>query len=188
MNLLEGWENFYIIVGSSAGALIGLQFVVITLIADMPITQGVEQATGVFTTPSVIHFSVVLFLAAIISIPWDNIGIIAVLWGITGVSGLGYLILVARRLRRQTVYDPVFEDWLFHVLLPLVAYLMMATAAGLAHFHERCALFSVGGASLLLLFVGIHNAWDLVTHMVFHARQQQQKKSDGEEKNDQKTN
>jgi len=34
MTALDGWENFYVIVGSSAGALIGLQFVVITLIAN----------------------------------------------------------------------------------------------------------------------------------------------------------
>jgi hypothetical protein len=187
MNLLEGWENFYIIVGSAAGALIGLQFVVITLMADMPIIQGDEQATGVFTTPSVIHFSVVLFLSAIISIPWDNIGIIAVLWGIVGVGGVGYIIIVTRRIRRQTAYDPVFEDWLFHVLLPLAAYLMMAAAAGLACCHERCALFSVGGASLVLLFTGIHNAWDLVTHMVFFRRRQRLEESGGREKNDKKT-
>ena len=38
MTPLAGWENFYVIVGSSAGALIGLQFVVITLIADMPMS------------------------------------------------------------------------------------------------------------------------------------------------------
>ena len=44
MTALVGWENFYVIVGSSAGALIGLQFVVITLIADMPIARGQAQA------------------------------------------------------------------------------------------------------------------------------------------------
>ena len=33
MTALAGWENFYVIVGSSAGALIGLQFVVVALIA-----------------------------------------------------------------------------------------------------------------------------------------------------------
>ena len=36
MTALDGWENFYVIVGSSAGALIGLQFVVLTLIAGRP--------------------------------------------------------------------------------------------------------------------------------------------------------
>ncbi len=33
---LAKWDNFYVIVGSAAGALIGLQFVVLTLIADKP--------------------------------------------------------------------------------------------------------------------------------------------------------
>lgn len=174
MNLLEGWENFYIIVGSSAGALVGLMFVVITLMADMPITAGNLQAGNVFTTPSVIHFCVVLFLSAIISIPWSGVGIIAIFWGAVGVCGMLYILIVILRFRAQTFYKPVFEDWLFHVLLPLAAYALMAVAAGVAHAWERTALFSVGMASLLLLFVGIHNAWDLVTHMVFIRRQQQE--------------
>jgi len=187
MTALTDWENFYIIVGSSAGALIGLQFVVITLIADMPVTQTDVQASGIFTTPSVIHFSVVLFLSAIVSIPWGGIGAVAVIWGLAGIGGLGYLIIVSRRLRRQTAYDPVFEDWLFHVLLPLAAYAMITAAAVMARSHERRALFGVGAAALLLLFVGIHNAWDLVTHMIFVRRRQLQEHSNDREKNDQKS-
>jgi hypothetical protein len=31
---LAAWDSFYVIVGSAAGALIGLQFVVMTLIVD----------------------------------------------------------------------------------------------------------------------------------------------------------
>ena len=71
MNPLPGWENFYVIVGSSAGALIGLQFVVITLIADTPVARAAAQASGAFATPSVVHFGVVLFLSAVISAPWN---------------------------------------------------------------------------------------------------------------------
>lgn len=177
MNLLEGWENFYVIVGSSAGALIGLMFVVITLVGEMPVTETEIQAGGVFTTPSVIHFSVVLFLSAIISVPWGGTEIIAVVWGVTGLCGMGYLVIVVRRLRAQTLYKPVFEDWLFHVLLPFAAYTLIAVAAGAAHAHERPALFSAGAASLLLLFIGIHNAWDLVTHMVFVRKREQAEKA-----------
>jgi len=40
MTALAGWENFYVIVGSSAGALIGLQFF-ITLIADTPVAAPI---------------------------------------------------------------------------------------------------------------------------------------------------
>src|SRR5579862_746563 len=163
MTALDGWENFYVIVGSSAGALIGLQFVVITLIADMPITGSFPQATSAFTTPSVIHFGVALLLSAIISAPWGGITPVAILWGLIGLGGLIYTVIVARRMRMQAAYQPVFEDWLFHALLPLTVYLALAVSACMAHAHERRALFLVAGSSLLLLFIGIHNAWDIAT-------------------------
>jgi len=74
---------------------------------------------------------------------------------------------VARRMRAQTVYQPEFEDWLFHVLLPLAAYAILALSAFAAPSHAHGALFGVGAAALLLLFIGIHNAWDSVAYRVF---------------------
>jgi hypothetical protein len=167
MTALDGWENFYVIVGSSAGALIGLQFVVITLIAGRPIDRGAEQASDAFTTPSVVHFCGVLSLAAVLSAPWEGVGAVEVLWGLVGLGGIAYTAIVARRMRAQTAYRPVFEDWLFHVLLPLAAYATLAASALAARSSERPALFVVGAVVLLLLFIGIHNAWDTVTHLVF---------------------
>ena len=167
MSPLNGWENFYVIVGSSAGALIGLQFVVMTLIAGRPVARGEEQAGDAFSTPIVVHLGVVLLLSAFISAPWDGISAVAVLWALVGLSGVVYVIVVARRMRVQTAYKPVFEDWLFHVLLPLAAYAMLAGSAFAARPSARTALFLVGAAALLLLFVGIHNAWDTVMHLVF---------------------
>jgi hypothetical protein len=167
MTVIEGWENFYVIVGSSAGALIGLQFVVITLIADRPISRDAVQAGGAFATPSVVHFGVVLLLSAIASAPWDEITIVAILWGIAGLCGVAYVMVVTRRMRLQSVYRPVFEDWLFHVLLPFAAYAVLAISAFVAPYSARPALFLVGAAALVLLLVGIHNAWDAVTYQVF---------------------
>ena len=178
MSALTDWENFYIIVGPSAGALIGLQFIVLTLIADMPADSTDMEVSGVFTTPSVIHFSTVLFLSAIVSIPWGSLIAVAVVWGLIGLIGMGYVILVTRRLQRQKAYEPVFEDWLFHVLLPLAAYVMMVLSASVARSHEKCALFGLGAAALLLLFTGIHNAWDLVTHLIFVRRRREEGQSD----------
>ena len=171
MTALDGWGNFYMIVGSSAGALIGLQFVVMTLIAGRSVERGEAQAGDAFSTPSVVHFGVVLLLSAIISAPWDGIGTVALLWGGVGLSGIVYAAVVARRMRAQTVYKPVFEDWLFHVLLPLAAYAMLAGSAFAVRSHARTALFLVGAAALLLLFIGIHNAWDTVMHLVFVEKQ-----------------
>jgi hypothetical protein len=173
MTALDGWGNFYVIVGSSAGALIGLQFVVMTLIANIPLTRGDAQAGDTFTTPTVVHFGVVLLLSAAASAPWDGIATIAILWGLVGLSGVVYVVLVARRLRLQTAYQAVFEDRLFNVLLPLTAYAVLAVSAFEAYSHPPRSLFLVGAAALLLLFVGIHNAWDIVTYHVFVKKREQ---------------
>jgi hypothetical protein len=173
MTTFGGWENFYVIVGSSAGALIGLQFVVIALIADMPIARGDAQAGGAFATPSVVHFGVVLLLSAIACAPWNGAAIVAALWGVAALCGVAYVAVVARHLRVQTAYAPVVEDWLFHVLLPFASYATLGVSAWVAYSHPRPATFLFGGAVLLLLFTGIHNAWDAVIYHVFVRRRGQ---------------
>src|SRR3954453_20450852 len=164
MTALSEWENFYVIVGSSAGALIGLQFVVLTLITAMPAARGTAQAGAAFSTPNVVHFGAVLLLAGILSAPWKEISLVAVVWGLLGLSGIVYEIIVARRMRVQSVYKPVFEDWMFHVVLPRAAYATLAVMAFAAGPHLRGAMFGIGAAAMLLLFVGIRNPWDAVTY------------------------
>lgn len=174
MTELTGWENFYVIVGSSAGALIGLQFVVMTLLADRPIVPGQEKAGNAFATPNIIHFGAVLMLSAVISAPWQTIGSPAILCALMGLTGMVYAAIVARRMRMQTVYKPVFEDWLCHALLPFAAYASMTASACAAYAHPHGAMFGVGVAALLLLFSGIHNAWDAVTFHIYSKRRPQQ--------------
>jgi hypothetical protein len=173
MTALAGWENFYVIVGSSAGALIGLQFVVLTLISQMPIRQDVSRAGAAFSTPTIVHFATVLLLSAILNAPWHGITNAAVAWGLVGVVGILYTLTVVRHMRAQTVYQPVFEDWLCHVLLPMASYITLAASAYETQSHAHEALFAVGAAALLLLFCGIHNAWDAVTYHVFNRKPEQ---------------
>jgi hypothetical protein len=70
-------------------------------------------------------------------------------------------------MKRQSVYQPVLEDWLFHVVLPLAGYGLLALSPFAVSSHAREALFGVGAATLLLLFIGIHNTWDSVAYHVF---------------------
>lgn len=171
MSELSEWDGFYGIVGSAAGALIGLQFVVITLIAERPPLRA-EEAGAAFGTPTIVHFGAALLLSALVRAPWHAVAPAAALWGLMGLAGVGYVVLVARRMHRQTVYRPALEDWLFHVLLPAAAYATLALAALAAPSHLREALFGVGAAALLLLFIGIHNAWDSVAYHVFVSGQE----------------
>ena len=164
------WNNFYVIVGSSAGALIGLQFVVVALIADVPRARADAQASAAFSTPSVVHFAVVLLMSAVNAAPWQGRFAIGIFWGLVGVAGIVYSLIVARRLRNQTAYRPVFEDWLFHSILPFLAYASLLGAALVVPSANRTGLFMAGAVALLLLFVGIHNAWDTATYHVLVRR------------------
>jgi len=67
----------------------------------------------------------------------------------------------------QTAYQAVLEDRLCHVVLPFAAYAMLAVSACAVNSYPRPGLFLVGAAVLLLLFIGIHNAWDIITYHVF---------------------
>ncbi len=164
---LSGWANFYTIVGSSAGALIGLQFVAMSLISDLPAVQGSADAGHAFATPTIVHFGAAFLLAAVMSAPWHGINSVAIVWGLLGVAGLIYAAIVVRRMRRQTAYRPEFEDWLFHGVLPIAAYGCLTGSAWLSGSQPQEALFAVAASALLLLFIGIHNAWDAVTYHIF---------------------
>src|SRR5215467_1353219 len=122
MSTIAGWEDFYVIVGSSAGALIGLQFVVMTLIATRPIGPGRSQGADAFATPTIVHFATVLLVSAIACAPWQTLLGAAVSYRVLGLLGIFYELVVIRRMRTQNVYKPVFEDWIFHALLPIVGY------------------------------------------------------------------
>ena len=161
---LSEWESFYVIVGSSAGGLTGLQFVVMTLIAQSP-TRNRGESVSAFGTPNVVHFCAALLVSAILSIPWSILRPAGV--GVACAGGLGviYSAIVLKRALRQNVYEPVFEDWLWHCALPAVSYGTMLVAGLLLRQNHSAPLFFIGPAVLMLVFVGIHNAWDTVTYI-----------------------
>lgn len=170
MTPFNGWENFYVIIGSSAGALVGLQFVVMALIADMPDERKDPRAGNAFGTPNVILFSVALLISALVVAPWKNLTPVAYVWGLLGAAGIAYHFIVIQRMRAQTAYQAVFEDWLFYIWCPMAAYAFLFATACLAIANSPLALFCLAAATLLLLFLGIRNAWDTVCYHVFMSR------------------
>jgi len=160
------WDSFYLIVGGAAGALIGLQFVVMTLIADRPQLSKAD-AGHAFATPTTMHFGAAFLLSAVIRVPWRSIEPMSFIWALIGSAGVLYSIIIVKRIRDQRSYKPVFEDWLFHAILPFVSYATLVAAAFTVQSNTREALFFAGGSALLLLIIGIHNAWDTTTYNVF---------------------
>ena len=173
-SVLSGWESFYVIVGSSGAALIGLQFVVIVLIADVHIQDSSGDSIAAFGTPTVIHFASALAISAVMSAPWGTLTGIRTALGLAALAGMWFVVRGVFRARRQQNYKPVLEDWIWHTLLPLTAYSMILIAALLAGLHAQGSLFTVATAALGLLFIGIHNAWDTVVWIVINARSETQ--------------
>jgi len=180
MTTLTAWQNFYVIVGSSAGALIGLQFVVMSLITSAPNWRIDPTAGAAFATPTIMHFSTALLIASILCAPWDAVSTPAALCGVIGSAGIVYATVITGRMRRQTAYQPEFEDWLCHSVLPYMAYSTLCFSAFLARSHAPEALLAVAAAALLLLFIGIHNAWDAVTYHIFMQRRKGNESSESD--------
>jgi len=173
---LTAWENFYVITGTSAGALTGLTFVVVTLIGEAR-DRGTSRAMAAFSTPTVVHFCAVLFVSALLSAPWQALAPAGIVLGLSGLGGVGYVAIVVRRLRHQEVYRPVLEDWLWHAVLPLIAYTALVVAALLLPGSSVPAMFCTGAVMVLLLFIGIHNAWDTLTYLAVERFQPQNERT-----------
>src|SRR5437879_12370592 len=134
----SAWENFYVIIGSSAAALTGLQFVGVGLGAE---ARSLGPEVGAFGTPTVVHFCAVLLMSAILSVPWRAVSHAGLSLAAVGVAGIVYMAVVIRRARRQTRYVPVLEDWPWHCVFPLIAYLTPLVAAlVLQREHPMCPL------------------------------------------------
>jgi hypothetical protein len=172
---LSAWESYYVIVGSSAAALTGLQFVVIALVAETERVSSGPREISAFGTPTVVHFCAALLIAATLSAPWNRLGSAGIGIGATGAVGVAYAVIITRRARRQTGYQPVLEDWIWHTVLPFVGYGSLVLAALFLHHHPPESLFVIGAVALLLVFIGIHNAWDTVTYIAISRDQPAEK-------------
>ena len=170
--LLSAWESFYVIVGSSGAALIGLQFVVIALVADVRRHMIEADSMSAFATPTVVHLGGALVVSALMSAPWPSLFPASVALLLCGLGGLGYGVRVIHRARRQTAYRPVGEDWVFYVFLPFTLYAALMVAAFFLRTSTEPALFAIGAVALGLLLVGIHNAWDTVAYVVLEAKKE----------------
>jgi len=162
--LLTAWSSFYVMAGSSAAALTGLMFVVITLVSAH---EGPKNQDGVsiFSTPTVMHFAAALMVSAIFVAPWRALLYPAISVALVGLYGTVYVLRVMLRTRNLSGYRADLEDWTWFHLLPLVAYGAIFGGAIALEFDPRKALFAIAGGVVLHIFIGIRNAWDVVTFL-----------------------
>jgi hypothetical protein len=154
-----------------------LQFVVIALIKDTSLRTN-SGSISAFGTPTVVHLGGALLISAIMSAPWPTLLAVSLALVVCGLGGLGYAATVILHASRQTAYAPVWQDWLWHMVLPCCAYLALALAALLLQASPHVPLFVIAAAALGLLLISIHNAWDTVTYIVVSEVERQPKSND----------
>jgi len=169
---LSGWENFYVIVGSSAAALTGLTFIVITISSDRADGRdsGARRVAGLraFISPTVVHFTGSLWISAVLNVPGHTALSLSLCLAVAGLAGLVYCgrtLYWMVRTFTDSLYTPFLEDWVWNAALPVLAYLGLLGCAWGLLTHPAPSLYVVGAIALLLLFIGIHNAWDVVAWM-----------------------
>jgi hypothetical protein len=163
-SVFSGWEVYYTVAGTSASALTGLTFVIITLMTDAQRKTTVD-GVSTFSTPTVVHFTAALMISGLLSAPWPTLLWPATLLALVGAIGVSYQCRIMFNVLRFTQYNPDLEDWVWYTILPMVSYaIVLAGAIGLANAAAGAAYAPACGVALLLL-IGIHNAWDVVTYI-----------------------
>ena len=176
MKLLEGWDNFYVILGSAAAGLIGLTFVVIALLSDA--RRANPAGMQGYITPTIVHFGTVFALAVYMSVPKQTVLSLSVGLAISGIGTLIYTAVIANNIRRFAAdYAPVIEDWVWHVILPTFDYAALLATAFLIWYRLQLALYCIAAALALLLFIGIHNALDVAVSVTVQKQKDHDKKA-----------
>lgn len=161
--MLDGWHDFYVILATAAGTLIGAMFVVAS-IAGRIVRKARAVQVGAFFTATVFHLSAVLFACLLVMMPTLSSPAFGIIVGLGGLAGLGLASRAGLWVRRHSNIDAT--DRLWYAAIPVASYILVAVAAvlivdGMATGPEILAL-----ALCLLVAAGIRNAWDMIIFIV----------------------
>jgi hypothetical protein len=168
--MLQEWETFYLVVGTSAGALVGVMFIVVTLTAEIAVDQ-INRGMIIYQNPTVFHLGAIVAVSALALVPAHLLPVVAVLVGLAGIGGLAYVGLTIRRMAEvYDFYTATLADRVFFGALPGLSYLLMLAGSIAVFWTPEIAAETIGAGTLLLLLVSIRNAWDVATFAVRIAR------------------
>jgi hypothetical protein len=148
---LDAWHDFDLLIGTAAATLVGLMFVAASIGASV-FTEKDRAAMEAFISPTVVHFSAVLFVAILSLVPSHEWATLAGLLALVGIPGAIYsanlwLQLFIRRRFNVDIVDRLFV-------------LFRQSAAGLD---------LLAAAQITLLIAAIRNAWDMMLWIVIRA-------------------
>jgi len=160
---MDDWDGFYTLTGGTAGTLIGLIFVVITLGMEHA-KEGDTDRTRLFVSPILVYFATLLMIALAMVPPLSPIAR-ALALGVIGCAGLGYVLNLAFLLRQR----PDEREMLWDILLPMVSYALVAISAAAWALEASFANMAAAIAVAVLLVAALRKSW-IVTLVIASRR------------------
>jgi hypothetical protein len=161
--MFEGWGDFYLLAGSAAAVLIGLIFVVVTLMQDRP-RSSVLSGSKLYMGPVVLHVSFVMALSAAALVPDISAKAFAAISGSASLWGLARGAQSIAGISALTGEDrPHWSDVWFYGFIPSALFVLLALASHAIWVEQSWAPQGVAAVITALLLVTIRNEWDLVT-------------------------
>jgi hypothetical protein len=163
--MFEGWENFFLMAGGAAAVLIGLIFVVISLMGDRP-RDSVLAGSRLYMGPIVLSVSFVLTLSAAALTPgitrpaFAAIATVIAVWGLARALVSTWGIGRRSRIGNEKVH---WTDVWFYGGLSILIYLALAADAIAFWENWSWARYGLAIVITLGLLLAIRNEWDLIT-------------------------
>lgn len=170
-SVMHDWHDFYGLVGAASATLVGLMFVAASIGAGAVVANQQEQMK-MFVTPTVVHFSTVLFICILMLIPTLTWLSLSMVLGWLGVIGLAYSMRQWVRVFSTLGSQIDLADRMFYVFIPSIGYLVVIASAGTLLAYRPLSADLVPVALVALLVAGIRNAWDTTLWITMHSRTQ----------------
>jgi hypothetical protein len=163
---LAQWRDFYMLIGSASATLVALIFVAASIGAGV-FTRAHQVGIRSFLSPTVVHFTAILVICLFAIIPtqtWFTMGALLVCSGAVGMAYSGW---VWRRMMRHGIIGTIDAiDRLWYAQLPIAAYLLIVSAGIALWKKSMTGLDLLAATQILLLLIGIRNAWDMTVWII----------------------
>ena len=163
--MFEHWSDFYLVVGGAAAVLLGLIFVVVTLMQDRP-RSAVLYGSKLYMGPIVLHMCFVLVLSAAAVTPGMSarvFGAIALAVAVWGAARGVFSVAGLMRLRKIGEDEVHWTDVWYYGVVPLALYAVLAVVAAAFWSGWPDAPYGVAAVIVGLLLLSVRDEYDLVT-------------------------
>ena len=164
-SVVRDWHDFYGLVGTASATLVGLMFIAASVGASI-FNASQQEPMKAYLTPTVAHFSSLLFVCILILIPTQTWLSLSMAVGGLGIAGIAYSIRQWIRVFLTLRSRIDWADRMFYVFIPGLGYALVLVSAVALFEHRRSSAELMAAALIVLLLAGIRNAWDMTVWII----------------------